>query len=137
MHCKRLCQRTSQKGADALADIHSVLKKTHSGALDTLGAGCQITYAQCVFFISTHKCGGVAVRESVRHAIMIWCIAKDCAKRRLSQAFNQPLNFCTLVFLTHACALANIHTVPKNCTLMPLSRLELSVKSRMPSACFY
>ena len=36
MHCKSLCQRASQKSADALAGIHPVPKNLHSGALDTL-----------------------------------------------------------------------------------------------------
>ena len=110
VHCKILCQRTSRKGAYALAGIHPASqnshsgaldtrrcsrkhppspKKMHSGALDTFGAECQITYAQCVLFISTHKCGCVAVKESVQHVMMIWCIAKDCAEGRLSQASIQ------------------------------------------------
>ena len=92
-------------------------KKMHSGALDTFGVECQITCAQCVFFTSTHECGCVAVGG----VMMIWCIAKDCAEGRaekaqiLSQASTQS---------------------QKNHTLVPLTRFELSVKLRAPSACF-
>ena len=74
-------------------------KKMHSGALDTFGAECQITYAQCVFFISTHKCGRVAVKESVQHVMTIWCIAKDCAKGWLQITYAQ----CVFFISTHEC----------------------------------
>ena len=57
----------------------------------------RITYAQCVFFISTHACERVAVKESVQHVMTIWCIAKDCAEGRLQITCAQ----CVFFISTH------------------------------------
>ena len=102
-----------------LASIHPVPKKLHSGALDTFGAECQIAYAHCVFFISTHKCGCVAVGESVRHILMIWCIAKDCGKGRLQITCAQGVFFIS----THECGCVAVgESVPHAITIACIAK---------------
>ena len=66
----KFCTLVSLTCPNAIANIHTVPKSWCSDTLDKITIRYRIKYAQCVFFIGTHACERVAVKESV----IIWCI---------------------------------------------------------------
>ena len=67
-----------------------------------------------MFFISTHACERVAVKESVQHVMTIWCIAKDCAKGRLQITCAQ----CVFFISTHECGRVSVGESVQNAIII-------------------